>query len=142
MQNIWQDVVSHCFFWNMLITKYNSRLNMITKFSYSKSEPLLNYFITLTELLWTANHSPQSNTLRILPTFPNLWECAGEMLQKIFSIGNILSFQGKLKMTYNRKHFLKVLYFLLYKICSTCNDGNWFFSAEITLMQSCSSDLK
>ena len=64
------------------------------------------------------------------------------MLQKCFSIGNILVYQRKLKKIYNRKHFLRVLYFFLNKICSTCcNNGNWFVSAEITLIHSCSSNL-
>ena len=37
----------------------------------------------------------------------------------------------------------KLLYFFLNKICSTCNDGNWFVSvsAEITLIHHCSSNL-
>ena len=54
------------------------------------------------------------------------------VLQERFSIGNIiLAYLRKLKMIYNRKYFLKVLYFFLNEACSTCNDDNLFVSAEI-----------
>ena len=54
---------------------------------------------------------------------------------------HLRAYQRKLKMVYNRRHFLKVLYFFLNKIGRSCNDGNWFASAEITLLHSCSSNL-
>ena len=123
------------------IYKYNFCLKIITNILLFY-KALLNHFIGLTKLLWTVDHSPQSNILRILPTFPNFWECAEEKVQKCFSIRNIIfAYKWELKIIYNGKHFLKVLYFFLNKTCSTCSDDNWSVSVEITLMHSCSSNL-
>ena len=70
---------------------------------------------------------------------------AFEVKQKtIFLVSQVLSFRHK-KQTSKKvaDTTFKLLYFFLNKICSTCNDGNWFVSvsAEITLIHHCSSNL-
>ena len=119
LQNISQDLVSHCMEHFIYKVQFLFKKILLT-FSYSKS------LLSTISLHWPTCFKPSMTVLsQIIATFASFSINSENDTKTIFYRKHYLSLSTKnLNLLYNRKYFLKVLYFFLNKICSTCNDGN------------------